>query len=431
MTSIDELLKWLQRKPLIFLRLPPGFEKEILGSPTGLSRFSWAQPRLLFKDLKHPTLCFTEMRDDRRTSFYVGVFLAKSPVATFDSRITIIRLQRLKLDSLDSLRSSLEVDRLKDEFNEKINGSQVAVSLTAALSRAIVLALATTEHNNSAIKEAASNIPGLEIGPERHWEQLDAVKTAMSAFGLSKDELSDVLEVSRDSTLNQLDSSAARVYEDNVIAVDTSVLPGFKLLDKDLTGHAVFVKGEERLDVYTANRGPLEEMLGVDLVYVNERLGSIIMVQYKMMEPKKNPSRKTLDWFTTYDEQFQKEVARMNLPPLEGSNEDYRIHDNPFFFKFVRRIGDGRSHHAFALSLGHLMHLFSSGKGRGPRGGERIAFHDLDGVYLRDSDLIGLIKSGYIGTHRKQFEILHPIIEEVAKGNRGLVLAWQRLRGHL
>ena len=41
----------------------------------------------------------------------------------------------------------------------------------------------------------------------------------------------------------------------------------------------VFEKGDERLDVYTANRGPLERVFGVDLIYLNTVRQNIVMVQ--------------------------------------------------------------------------------------------------------------------------------------------------------
>ena len=52
-------------------------------------------------------------------------------------------------------------------------------------------------------------------------------------------------------------------------------------MEKHVTGLAVFKNGNERLDVYTANKGPLEKMLGVDLIYMNETVGNTVMVQYK------------------------------------------------------------------------------------------------------------------------------------------------------
>src|SRR5262249_5709572 len=120
---------------------------------------------------------------------------------------------------------------------------------------------------------------------------------------------------------------------------------------------------------------------------------------------------------------------RMRLPPIDEEYDDYRLHPNPFFFKFVRRKGDGDTHTSSIISLDHLQRLLASPRNRGSRGGVRVGFDGLEGIYLRDSDLIGLIRSGYIGTYRQESEALHPIIAEVASGNRALVLAWQRRVG--
>ena len=51
----------------------------------------------------------------------------------------------------------------------------------------------------------------------------------------------------------------------------------------------------------------------------------------------------------------------------------------------------------------------------------------LESVYLRESDLLDLIQSGYVGTHGRETEAITPLIQAVAKGNRGVVIAWQHL----
>ena len=61
-----------------------------------------------------------------------------------------------------------------------------------------------------------------------------------------------------------------------------------------------------------------------------------------------------------------------------------------------------------------------------PKDGVRVSYEALERAYLREYDLINLIRSGYIGTHKVESDALHPIISEVTKGNRALVLAWQK-----
>ena len=427
MDWFEKLSHWFQRKPIIIARFGPGFEQDLIESRGSLNRFTWAVPRSLADELNVPTLCLVELDEDRN-SFCVGVILAKAAVTTFDSRLTLIALQRLSLTSLDSLAERLSTVQ-QSLFYRRFRGSRTSVALTPALSIAVLRLLGEDSDNKKSIEKAARNIPGLQRQADRDWEQLDAVRTAMAAFGITKTDQPAYVAVTgnSDSVINRMPAKEARVLEDNVIATDASILPGLLLVEKDVTGHAVFLKGTERLDVYTANRGVLEEMLGVDLIYVNNALGSIVMVQYKMLERQTSLRKNTIDWVAKYDSQFEKEVSRMNLPEISQDFEDYRIHRNPFFFKFVRRVGTGHSHQSYVLSLDHLNQLLRSEKGKGPKGGLRISFENLEGVYLRDSDLISLIRSGYIGTHRKESDAVQPFVSAAARGDRAIVLAWQSI----
>ena len=47
-------------------------------------------------------------------------------------------------------------------------------------------------------------------------------------------------------------------------------------------------------------------------------------------------------------------------------------------------------------------------------------------MYLREDSMIGLIRSGYIGTHRAETEALEVLIKEASEGNKAIVLAWQQ-----
>ena len=217
------------------------------------------------------------------------------------------------------------------------------------------------------------------------------------------------------------------LYEDNVVSADASQLPGFDAIASDVTGRTVFERGAERLIIYTANRLPLEEMLGVDLIYINETKGNIVMVQYKMLEEERQRGR-FIDWLFRPDTQFQVELARMQIPAPQGAMMDYRLNSSPFFFKFVKRRLIDSSPTSFLVSLDHLKQFLASPEAQGPMGAVRVSYDTLDGTYLRQDDMISLISSGYVGTHRTQTEALATIIDEVSRDKRALVLAWQKLR---
>ena len=441
MSLLEQLVQWFETRPLVLLRFPDGFEQAILESKRGLDRFTFAKPHDAFQDVKLPTLCLVEMREGVTRKCFVGVAKSKAAVTTLDSRLTVIKLQALDLSSLEAIEAKLVEKYFQTTLKQKLSTTYLASGLSPKLSAAIIDALAADSQNRKAIETAAIHIPRLRRTSAAEWEQLDAIKTAMAAFGLSKSDFPGILEVPEgsDSTLNYLDSQVdsseeapnevsgeAHVLEDNVIAKDASVIPGFELIEKHMTGRAVFFSSGERLEVYTANKGPLEEMLGVDLIYINETAGNTVMVQYKMLTSHTDPESMKTDWIFRPDDQFKAEVARMKLPALTGTIGDYRLHRSPFFFKFVKRKGDGDTHASFVTSLGHLNQFLESPKSKGPKAGVRVSFDSLDGVYLRETDLLGLIRSGYIGTHQIETDALKPIIQAVSEGKRALVLAWQK-----
>jgi hypothetical protein len=437
MSILSKLTQWFESKPLVLLRFEDGYETALGGTRHGLDRFTEVKGHDSLSEVKPPTLCLAEMPNGESSKIYVGVVKSKAAVATFDSRVTIIKLKPLNLASLSALPNKLEEKIFQTLLDHKLSDFRFATVLSPKLSMSIVEALSKDSANKSAIEAAASHIPKLRQISVAEWGQFDAIKTAMAAFGLSKSDFPEILEVAEgsDSTLNYLDThfdpiaeppTDASVLEDNVIAKDASMIPGFELLEKHVTGRAVFFNSGERLEVYTANKGPLEEMLGVDLIYINESAGNTVMVQYKMLITHTDPVSVKTDWIFRPDEQFRSEVERMRLLSIKGKLEDYRMHRSPFFFKFVKRKGDGESHASYVVSLDHLNHVLDSPKSKGPKGGVRVGFESLEGVYLRETDLLGLIRSGYIGTHRIETNALKPFIEGVSEGKRALVLAWQK-----
>jgi hypothetical protein len=59
--------------------------------------------------------------------------------------------------------------------------------------------------------------------------------------------------------------------------------------------------------------------------------------------------------------------------------------------------GDGESRASFVISLDHLEQILDSPRSKGAKRGARVSFTRLDGVHLGEMDVLGLIRSGYIG----------------------------------
>ena len=212
-----------------------------------------------------------------------------------------------------------------------------------------------------------------------------------------------------------------------MIEHDARVVDGFELAASDLMGRAVFVRGDETLEVITANRRPLEKVLGVDLIYVNAPMGNVAMVQYKMLEFE-GRTRKG-DWIFRPDAQFREEAARMRRFVGERSPGpgEYRINEEVFYLKFVRRDATlGRA--PIVIPMDHFERMEQDPASRGPRGGFRVGYETLGGRYLRQESFLGLVRSGYDGTYSKDASAFTSIIDAVLEDGKGIVAALQAER---
>jgi len=424
MSAAVQIARWVQKKPLILIRFDEAFSASLLESRQGYEHLTVVKPHSVLRDFKLPTLCVLEVQEHDGTKCYLATATRKVAVSTFDSRLTVKKLRPITTSSLERLNAQVTDPRMKRLLRARIPPQGEWANLSPRLSAHLVEVLARDSGNRAAFDTALALLPQLRRASSVQWAQEDAIQSAMTAFGLRTSDAPDQVALKR-GVSSGLGLIGAHLYEDNVVHADASRLPGFDAIAPDVTGRAVFEKAGERLTIYTANKLPLEKMLGVDLVYINETRGSVVMVQYKMLEEDKRSSQGR-DWLFRPDKQLRKEMSRMRLPELSGALGDYRLHRNPFFFKFVKRRVVDDSHQSFLVSLDHLNQILAAPRKRGPKGGVCVSYGALDGTYLREPDMLGLIRSGYVGTHRAETEALVAIIAAVAQGDRAVVLAWQQ-----
>ena len=424
MSAAAKIAKWVQNKPMILIRLNWENSYSLQNSWQGFEHLTLAKPRYELQAVKLPTLCLLEIQEVGATKCYMATATHKSAVSTFDSRLTIKKLRAMKPDSLQDMETLITDSRMKRLLSERLPDRGAIKILSSKLSAHLIEILAANSENQSALDTALPLLRQLRHLTDANWAQEDAIQTAIAAFGIRGNARPDQVVLKR-GTSSGLGLLGSHLYEDNVVHSDASELPGFKAISRDVTGRAVFQKADERLVIYTANKLPLEEMLGVDLIYINETRGNIVMIQYKMLEAG-GQLKDNHDWIFRPDQQLCAEIARMQLPDFEVSLSDYRLSRNPFFFKFVKRNIVNDKHQSFLVSLDHLNQILASPEAKGPKGGIRLSYNALDGTYLRNTDMLGLIRSGYIGTHKAETAVLAMIIQEVAKGNKAVVLAWQQ-----
>ncbi|WKT00468.1 hypothetical protein NYR30_04035 [Gallibacterium salpingitidis] len=243
--------------------------------------------------------------------------------------------------------------------------------------------------------------------------------------------LMNILDV-KDKDISKVwrkDNREITIYEDKIVARDAIQIPGFEKLETSITGKTEFIKRNEKISVYSTNKTLVEEAFGVDLIYINENHRSIIMIQYKMLKYESDR------WIYRVDDQFRKEIERMsNLQKYLLNNirelkefDDYRLNPSPFYLKFIKsKTTIEQEPPSFTLSLDHFNSIKELDICKGIRDGViRIDYDILSGRYLRSSNFIDLINSGYVGSYRIESDLLQYIIDELAQGNRDFLIAWK------
>ncbi len=436
---LSTLTRTVEKRPLVVFRFSQDNWGALRETRRGPGTFTMAQPYASLRNVRAPTACilvgreFGELGWDYELEsghqfasadevLHFGLLQSKSSITTLESRLKITHAQRISPSSEKELLKLLTNNALRTVLRRQLKQRDPVVLLSPALSAHLIEELAKRPENVGTLRRvaAALDAPGTysDIGAL----QEDAVGLALKAFGLSSGEAAARIEIpdsGGESTLSRIG-----IREDAVIEHHARVVPGFSLSASDLTGRAVFRKGVEVLEIITANKRPLEEVLGVDLIYLNAIKQNVVMVQYKMLEPSRR--RGTKAWIYRPDGQLAKELARMQLfnrKHAPGAME-YRINPQVFYLRFVRRDAVlGQS--SIILPVDHFRLLERDRKARGPQGAFRISYESLAGRYLRQEGFLDLIRSGYIGAYAKTTAALTALIRATLKNDRAVVAAVQ------
>jgi hypothetical protein len=263
--------------------------------------------------------------------------------------------------------------------------------------------------------------------------QKETLGLALEIAGISKDELLSWIPKSG-SQRSFLDGlPGVQVREDAMLLADFSNLPGFDSVD-DVThyGTKMFAKQEDpsvRLTVIMANRLPLEQQTGADLIYFNETYQSFVLVQYKAM--KKRNERAEFRWQN--GDQFTSEIARMDailaeLNKIQSREEpdSYRFSKNPFFLKFCPRVvfnpDDKGLFSGIYLPLELWKLAVASGRLRGESGGNVLTFENI-GRRITNSDFVSLVSGSWVGTSIEQSAVLGSLIRKILASGRTVTFA--------
>ena len=424
MDWLKELTDLVDRKPLIIFRFSHGEWVRLKSPFNRFNNFTVARSHTFFKDVRLPTagLLIGDVFN-RETEIYFALVKSRSHASTLDSRIRFVSARRISPSAEQDLLHFVTKTGFKSNLRIRLNSEDLVIPLSPKLSVDLVKQLATRTENREAMRAVAEQLEAPRTYSSNIALQQDAVDLSLKTIRMTPTASAVYVETAdyRETVLDRVS-----IREDAAIAYDATVVPGYALTDIDLTGRVVFQNRTEQLEIITANRGELEEALGVDLIYLNAVKQNIVMVQYKMLEP--NSEDQNTDWiyYPDSDKQFQKEMNRMKgfsqtHPP---GRLEYRINPQVFYLRFVRRDAMlGRS--TQTMPIDHFEILRNDPKCRGPKGGFRITYDTLEGRYLRQEAFVDLVRSGYIGGHAKRSSELEILVRAILGEGRAVVGALQ------
>lgn len=364
---------------------------------------------------------------DDLPGLFVALVRTIQKVSTLDSRVTFDFVRSVSPYTLEDLLGDDGTPLHHAVTRVALEGGHAFTPIPAQLARTLTERLVNEPGNAGALQPIIDYIGRPQRYTDARALQQDALELALKAFGASP-EATTLSLTGRETALDRL-----AIQEDVVIEHDARWIPGWRLTQSDLTGRAVFRNKSDELQVFTANRQALEELFGVDLIYLNERRGSLVMVQYKMMEPtppRRYPARpgrrREREWTVAIDDHFLDQVDRMSLFDCDLEPDGpYRLNCGAFYFKLVKR-NAGTTTAGVMLSLEHLRQMLERGGVHGPRGGLRISYGELDGHYLRGEAWIELVRSGYVGSRGATTTHMEMLMEEAITGGRAAVAAIHR-----
>lgn len=266
-------------------------------------------------------------------------------------------------------------------------------------------------------------------------QQKEALLTALSIAGLSRDPVQEWTP-SDETPVSFLDGlPSVRLREDPMVINDLQNLPGFEVIRTYPYGAAVFEseKRTERLTVILANRLPLEEQTGTDLIYFNETYQSFVMVQYKAMEREDRESGLWEPVFRIPNRQLKEEIDRMDvvLGALKACAPNteiggFRLTENPFFLKLCSRLvfnpDDVGLVPGMYLPLDYWKLLEADPGIKGPKGGLRITYENAK-RHLDNTSFTTVVSKAWVGTTPSQSQVLQDVIRETLKTGKAVAIA--------
>jgi hypothetical protein len=270
----------------------------------------------------------------------------------------------------------------------------------------------------------------LRAGSEIVADERDAVNIALRIAGFDEQNILR-WSVDRDQPvapfLQGLGESVLR--EDTMVAHDHRVFGDWEIIREAQVGAVEFAgRGGKYLTIVNANRTPIEQTLGVDLIYYFADYESYLLVQYKRMLGHGDELGYRLN-----DDSYTAELERMRAfrtaigdEPIATELNRYRLSPEGFYFKLCPATVIDPTSPAMITGMYFPLDLWevvvNSDAVRGPRGGRSVRYANVP-RYLNNSLFIDLAQAGWIGTRGVRSATIGEIVRGSLEGKRSVILA--------
>jgi 3-methyladenine DNA glycosylase AlkC len=355
-------------------------------------------------------------------------------------------LSRLNLDQVEKLSKPLSVSNIINQLPRRYISSvrkrfELGGLLTDKGFAAVIEVIRQLAPQTNSLLERFSQarterIKRLSSSAKKNLaQQKEAVLTALSIANFRRESIQEWMP-SEETPLSFLNGlTTARLREDQMVINDLMKIPGFDLVGGgvNVTGAAVFESESERLTVILANRLPLEQQTGADLIYFNETYQSFVMVQYKAMERDDEENLSSTHMFRLPNTQLTEEIERMDtllgaINPCEPNADinGFRLNENPFYLKLCPRLifnpDDIRLVPGMYLPLDYWKLLEKDPGIIGPRGGLRITYENT-GRHFDNTTFTSIVAKAWVGTTPSQSAVLKDVIREILETGKAVAIA--------
>jgi hypothetical protein len=260
-------------------------------------------------------------------------------------------------------------------------------------------------------------------------EERDAIGVCADLAGFDRRDLMHSVTIrADDAPKSPFESLPVRIFEDQIVQHDSSVFEGWTRVRPHMVGGFVFRQGKRLLSVANVNRHPIENTLGVDLIYYHHHCESFVMVQYKRFN---GGGRRNCGYRP--DDQCRAEQRRMEAflkanPDMWPADQpsDYRLNPCPFYFKLCPETlfepASTSLMPGMYLPLDLWQAVNASSSSRGPKSGVRITYDNVP-RRLNNSIFARLVQAGLIGSRGVTTKKLRALIEGLLVAKHSVVVS--------